>query len=176
MTLTQNYFEIFDLPLAFEVDVAALTPRYRELQKQFHPDRFADQDAATQREAVQMAAHINAGFDTLRDNVQRARYLLELAGHPLALEKTTVGDTDFLMAQMDLREELEEVEELDQIDSLRAEANEWLRNLTREFGIDYAEQDWVEAADTVRKMQFMARFLEEVKQVEERLEDAEYDE
>lgn len=176
MSLTKNYFEIFGLPVEFGLDVAGLTPRYRELQKQYHPDRFADKSSLEQREAVQFAAHINAGFDVLKDRVQRARYLLELAGHPIALEKTTVGDTDFLMAQMELREELDEVEELDQIDGLRAEVSEWLDNLSREFAIDYTEQDWIEAADTVRKMQFMAKFLEEVRRVEERLEDAEFDE
>lgn len=175
MELTQNYFEIFGLPVGFSIDAPALTPAYRELQKRYHPDRYADRPAAEQRLAVQQAALINAAYDALREPVARARYLLELAGHPIAMEKATVSDIDFLNAQMELREELEEVEALDQLDGLRAEVNEWLENLIREFAIDYSAQDWSEAADTVRKMQFMLRFLEDVRQVEERLEDAELD-
>ncbi len=176
MNLTQNYFDVFGLLPAYELDLSALTQAYRELQKQYHPDRFAGQDAAAQREAVQWAAHINSGFEMLKDDVQRARYLLELAGHPVAMEKATVSDADFLMGQMELREELEEAEGFEQLEALKAEVAEWLRNLQREFVLDYREQDWGEAADTVRKMQFMARFLDEVKLVEERLEDAEFDE
>ena len=175
MELTQNYFEIFGLPVGFVLDVSALTPTYRELQKRYHPDRFADRPAAEQRLAVQQAALINAAYDALREPVARARYLLELAGHPVAMEKATVSDVDFLNAQMELREELEEVVEIDQLGSLRAEVQDWLNNLIREFGIDYSAQDWPEAADTVRKMQFMMRFLDDVRLVEERLEDAELD-
>jgi molecular chaperone HscB len=173
--LTQNYFVLFNLPVGFDVDLAGLTPMYRELQKQYHPDRFAGKPAEQQRHAVQFAALINAAYDTLREPVQRARYLLELAGHPVAIEKSTVGDVDFLAAQMELREELEEVDNLEQLAALRKEVEEWLCNLIREFGIDYAAEDWTEAADTVRKMQFMNRFLDELRLTQERLEDAEYD-
>lgn len=175
MTTTPDYFHLFNLPRAFELDVADLMPRYRELQKQFHPDRYAAQPADLQRLAVQKAADINAGFATLKDPVTRARHLLALAGHPLNIETATVSDTDFLMAQMDMRELLEEADDLAQLAGLREEAQEWLDNLGREFAIDHREADWSEAADTVRKMQFMLRFIEEVCAQEARLEDEDFE-
>lgn len=171
-----DYFLLFDLPRSYDIDIVALQPRYRELQRQFHPDRFAAEAADVQRASVQKAADINAGFSVLKDPVQRARHLLELAGYPLNIESTTVSDTDFLMAQMELREQLDEAETLEQMASLRAEAEDWLQNLGREFAIDHGEGDWSEAADTVRKMQFMSRFIEEVRQQEAQLEDDDYDE
>ena len=171
-----DYFQLFDLPAGFETDNDVLQQRYRELQRQFHPDRFAAEPADVQRVAVQRAADINAGFSTLKDPVQRARHLLALADHPLFLESTTVSDTDFLMAQMDLREQLDEAETLAQMADLRAEAEDWLHNLVREFAIDYRAGDWPEAGDTVRKMQFMSRFIEEVRQQEAQLEDDDFDE
>jgi molecular chaperone HscB len=173
---TTNYFQLFDLPATFDLDVSTLLPRYRELQRQFHPDRFAAEPADRQREAVQKAADINMAFNSLKDPVARARHLLVLAGHPLETESATVSDTDFLMAQMDLREQLEEAEGMDQLAGLREEAAEWLDNLGREFTIDYREGDWNEAADTVRKMQFMSRFIVEVQAAEARLEDEDAEE
>lgn len=119
---------------------------------------------------------INAGFVVLKDTVLRARHLLELAGHPVHVESTTVSDTDFLMAQMEMREQLDEAESLAQMAELRADADDWLQNLAREFAIDYRDGDWSEAGDTVRKMQFMSRFIEEVCQQEAQLEDDEFDE
>lgn len=172
---TSNHFELFNLTPAFEVDEALLLPRYRELQKQFHPDRFAAEPADVQRAAVQKAADINTAFATLRDPVLRARHLLALAGHTLNIESATVSDADFLIAQLELREQLEEADELAVLAGLREEAEDWLANLGREFAIDYREQDWAEAADSVRKMQFMSRFLDEISDAEARLEDAEYE-
>lgn len=176
VNLKQNYFELFGLPVSFELDIPALTPIYRDLQKQYHPDRFADADSATQRSAVQFASFINEALETLKNPVKRAMYLLQLAGHSVSIEQTTVADTDFLMGQMELREELEEAETFEQLDALKKEVGEWLASLSREFVIDYAEKDFSEAADTVRKMQFMSRFLDEVRVVEERMEDEEFDE
>lgn len=170
-----NYFQLFNLSPAFELDEAGLLPRYRELQRQFHPDRVAAEPAGVQRLAVQKAADINTAFSTLRDPVLRARHLLALAGHPLDIESSTVADTDFLMAQMELREQLEEADDLATLAALREEAGDWLQSLGREFALDHREQDWAEAADTVRKMQFMSRFLDEVQDAEARLEDAEYE-
>lgn len=170
-----NYFDLFNLTPAFELDAEALQPRYRELQRQFHPDRFAAEAADVQRAAVQKAADINTAFSTLRDPVLRARHLLALAGHALNIESSTVSDTDFLMAQMELREQLEEADDFSQLADLREEAEEWLASLGREFAIDHREQDWSEAADTVRKMQFMSRFIDEVSDREARMEDEDYE-
>lgn len=166
-----DYFQLFNLPPAFELDVAALMSRYRDLQRQFHPDRFAAEPAEVQRVAVEKAANINAAFAALKEPVARARHLLALAGHPVSIESATVSDTDFLMAQMELREQLEVADGPDRLAGLRDEAQEWLDNLGREFAIDHREADWGEAADTVRKMQFLLRFIEEVREHEARFDD-----
>lgn len=170
-----DYFQLFNLPHAFELDTAALSPRYRELQREFHPDRFAAEPADVQRVAVQKAADINAAFAALKDPVARARHLLALAGHAVNIESATVSDTDFLMAQMELREQLEDASEPAQLADLRADAEEWLGNLGREFAIDYREADWGEAGDTVRKMQFMRRFIDEVGVAEARMDDEDFE-
>ena len=59
MDLSTNYFALFGLPVDFALDAAALAPRWRELQREYHPDRHAGQDAAAQRQAEQLSAHIN---------------------------------------------------------------------------------------------------------------------
>ncbi len=171
MDQNTNHFSLFGLPVAFALDAAALQSVWRELQRQHHPDRHGQADAAGQRQAVQMAARINTAYETLRDPVKRARYLLELAGHGIDGERGTVADTDFLMAQMDLREQLDEAGSLQEMDALEDEAQDWLDSLLREFPLDYQSQDWLEAADTLRKMQFMTRLLEEIREQRERLED-----
>jgi len=169
--LRSTYFELFGLEPVFAVDVDQLQTRWRDLQRQFHPDRHAQDDAAGRQQALQMAAHVNAAHDTLRDPVKRAGYLLQLAGHGIDGERSTIADTDFLMTQMELREQLDEAESLETLDALEADAADWRDNLLREFPIDYAARDWSEAADTLRKLHFMARLLAEIQAERERLED-----
>lgn len=36
----ENYFDVFDLPLSYELDTSKVTKQYREKLKQLHPDKF----------------------------------------------------------------------------------------------------------------------------------------
>ena len=105
--LGKNYFELFGLPVTYEVDLADLASRYRELQRRFHPDRYAAGPDSERRLSVQMAAQINAAYQALRDPVARGRYLLGLGGVNTDEETDTRMDPAFLMEQMELREALD---------------------------------------------------------------------
>lgn len=171
MDLNTNFFTLFGLPTDFAVDVPALTPRWRDLQREHHPDRFAGQGAAVQREAEQRSALVNTAYETLRDPVKRAHHLMQLAGRGQDGERATIADTDFLMTQMELREQLDEAEAPHELEAIEAEARDWHDSLLREFPLDYAAGDWPEAADTLRKLQFMNRLLAEIGERRDRFED-----
>lgn len=101
---SRDYFELFQLTPQFDLDPDDLAARFRNLQRAFHPDRFAGQDAGEQRAAAQLSADINAGYRVLRDPVARAGFMLQRLGCDLkALERQPL-DGDFLMQQMHLRE------------------------------------------------------------------------
>ena len=53
MNLQSNDFELFGLVERFAQDRPALDARWKELQRQAHPDKFAAQGAAAQRVAMQ---------------------------------------------------------------------------------------------------------------------------
>lgn len=48
-----NYFELFDFPVSFDLDTGELSRRYRLLQQQFHPDRFASSGEREKLNALQ---------------------------------------------------------------------------------------------------------------------------
>lgn len=173
--LNKNYFELFDLPQSFEVDSEVLSLRYRDMQRLVHPDRFADADEQQRLAAVQQTAHLNDAFQTLKEPLRRARYLLGLLGVPVD-DTDTRMDTGFLLEQMELRERLEAVRSAsDPFEALNAtreavEAKErdLIELLRRDFS-DGAESSLQRARDSVRKLQFMQRLLEEVNRMEEDL-------
>lgn len=53
-----NYFSLFSLPVRYDLDTQVLAGRYQDLQRQYHPDRFAAGDAKEQAQALTMAATI----------------------------------------------------------------------------------------------------------------------
>ncbi len=78
--LTQNYFELFSLPVSFTVELQQLSANFRALQQSVHPDRYANASAQEKRLSVQRAAQINEAHQVLKSPQRRARYILELQG------------------------------------------------------------------------------------------------
>src|SRR5258706_13850206 len=100
----RNHFELLGLPVSYSVDPARLEQGYRDLQGRVHPDRFASGSDAERRVAMQWATRANEAYRTLRDPLERARYLLHLKGYDTGEESNTSMPADFLMQQMEWRE------------------------------------------------------------------------
>jgi molecular chaperone HscB len=173
--LKQDYFRLFDLPLGFALDQAQLGERYRALQGQLHPDRYASRPASEQRLAVQYSALVNEAYATLRKPLTRALYLMQLAGYS---EEAIAGqqiDGGFLMMQMELREKLESIPQLvdpdEVLDHLVQEITDDLDELRAQFAQDYAAQDMNSAAKCCIKMQYLDKLLLEAERLESNLMD-----
>jgi molecular chaperone HscB len=81
-----DYFRVFGIPTAFDVDAADLEKRYKEMTKVLHPDRFARADHQARRASLERSVQLNEAWQTLKDAIRRAEYLLSLRG-------VDVGDT-----------------------------------------------------------------------------------
>lgn len=103
----QDFFQLFNLPAVFKIDSAALERSFLGLQAQVHPDKFAHLSDAERRLSMQWATRVNEGYQTLRNPLNRARYLLLQHGVDTQEESNTAMPVDFLMQQMEWREALE---------------------------------------------------------------------
>jgi molecular chaperone HscB len=170
MTLDENHFQIFGVPVRFDVDLEALERRFRELQREVHPDRFARASQADQRVSMQLATRVNEAYQTLKSPLTRAGYLLQLQGIDPEFETNTAMPAEFLADQMERRETLEEVvaasdwERLIAISSnLRTEQDALFGRIERQL----EAQDWKEAATTLRQLKFLDKLSEEIGEAEE---------
>ncbi len=75
-----DYFTLFGLTPNYAIDSEQLTHRFQELQRQYHPDRFATCSEQEKMQALQHAATINAAYQSLRHPLKRAEYMLLLHG------------------------------------------------------------------------------------------------
>ena len=64
-----------------------------------------------QQLAADQSSLVNKAFETLKDPLKRAEYLLALRGHPINEEDTLLdAQQDLLMDVMEVRQQLEEAE------------------------------------------------------------------
>jgi len=104
MKLDSDDFEIFGIERRFSQSRPVLDARWRALQAEVHPDRFATEGAAGQRVAMQWALRVNEAYERLKDPLKRAAYLCDLNGAPIGAETNTAMPADFLVQQLEWRE------------------------------------------------------------------------
>jgi molecular chaperone HscB len=150
---------LFGLPARFAQDRAAIDVRWKELQREAHPDRFAAQGASAQRLAMQWSVRINEAYQRLKDPLRRAAYLCELGGAAVHAESNTSMPAQFLMQQMAWREALDEARTTADVDVLQAEVlaarNAVLAQCAQALDV---QRDLAKAVSLVRSLMFIERF------------------
>jgi molecular chaperone HscB len=173
MSLKANHFEVFDLPITFEIDDQILAQRYRELQRTVHPDNYAQASERERRLAMQKSTQVNEAFQTLKNPLARGHYLLQLQGIDTNAASDTMIDPEFLMMQMELREELATIKRqpqpLEALNRLLQRLEQQIQQLTITLSQQLTQQNWSAAHDSVRQWQFFQRLHEETLRLEEEL-------
>jgi len=163
MNLQSNDFELFGVPVQFAQDRAALDARWKALQREAHPDKFAAQGAAAQRLAMQWSVRINEAYQRLKDPLKRASYLCELHGAPIDAHNNTAMPPHFLMQQMHWREALDEAKTIQNMEEIASEVNkderEQLSKIEQSLDVN---KDFSQAAQQVRSLMFIERCAHEV--------------
>jgi molecular chaperone HscB len=163
---SRNHFELFGLPERFGIDPGALDRRYRALQSEIHPDRFATSGETERRVALQSSARVNEAYSALKDPVTRAQYLLSLHGVDALAESDSSLPLDFLERQLERREVAS--------DALRARDAPALEALLADVRADYAalephlaalldaDSAWSAARMRVRELKFLGKLAADV--------------
>lgn len=156
--LAQDDFLLFELPRRQALARAELDARWRTLQAQVHPDRFASAGAVEQQLALQWALRVNEAYQRLKDPITRAAYLCGL--HGVDANERTLLPRSVLMQQMDWREALEAAGDPAAVQALADTVAAHREALSSELVRHIDEhQDWPAAAGCVQALMFIAKFL-----------------
>jgi molecular chaperone HscB len=175
LDLSQSYFELFEQPLSFNIDLAQVHENQQKQQAKFHPDRFVNASDQEKRLSVQQASWVNEAYQTLANPVKRAGYMLEVSGLDMKDESQTTADIEFLMEQIALREQMEEVRDkqdpIEECDNIIKHLKIRSKEISDDFSTKF-ESGNLEAAKLVsRKMQFVQRISEQVMDLQFQLEE-----
>jgi molecular chaperone HscB len=120
-----NYFELFEIPVALQVDPSSIQKKFYELSRKYHPDYYAQSGEAEQLEALEKSSMVNKAYKTFQNPDQTIRYVLQL--HKLIEEEEKYQlDNEFLMEVMEINEELMDVDEEAGLKKTREKANQLL--------------------------------------------------
>lgn len=162
--LQQNYYQLFDLPQSFMLDMTVLKSKMRTLQQEYHPDNFAN-DSELSTSALSISSYINHAYNTLLNPLTRAIYLLELAKITVDLVHDTKFTPEFLFKQIELRESIEEAESASDIDALE-EIEQQLKdeadNLVVTINQYFAVQQYNEIIELIKQLSFYDKLLQVV--------------
>ncbi|MCL4121153.1 UNVERIFIED_CONTAM: hypothetical protein GTU68_064300 [Idotea baltica] len=168
------YFSLFDIEPDFSLNLDDLSQRYLHRAKQVHPDCFIGAPDTEKRRALEQSAQLNDAYNTLKNSASRAYYMLTFQGKLLPKEQT-IQDPEFLIQQIEWRDELETLVEEKSIDTLnvfKRRMYKTIENIEQEFSKCWdSSEHRVRAERLMRRLQFLDKLLADVRHVEEQIDD-----
>ena len=115
-----DFFQVFGLQRAFQVDLQALEHEFHRLSRKVHPDRFARAGDKERQWSLADTALLNDAYRTLKDPLSRTEYLLKLEGAEIGEEFAAANGKDKRDPSRVPADLLEEVFELNmQLEEMR---------------------------------------------------------
>ncbi len=166
INFSSDHFSLLGLTPAFRIDTLSLDKRFREIQARVHPDRFAHAGESERRVSLQWATRVNEAYQTLKNPLTRAQYLLDLAGKSVDMENNTSMPPEFLMEQMEWREavaEARQAQEYGELEQLHHRVRQRMNKRYEQLAELLDDQrDYALAADRVRRLMFLEKLLAEI--------------
>ncbi|EKM61045.1 uncharacterized protein PHACADRAFT_51528, partial [Phanerochaete carnosa HHB-10118-sp] len=152
-----TYFDIMGLshsPNRFDVDPMDLKHRFRELQRNIHPDKWSAKGKDAQEVAVELSSAVNKAYSTLLNPYTRAEYILQLEDIHIG-ESESLNDPELIMEVMEAREELESAESREDVERIREENQEKIDELVPELSAAVIVKDWGTVKNATVKLKYL---------------------
>jgi molecular chaperone HscB len=147
-----DYFAFFALPRRLELDIAALEREFYRMSRKLHPDVYARASAQEQAWALEQSSRLNDAYRTLRDPIERTKYLLGLEG--VLLEEQSRSATDKARATGEEKKQVVPPDLLEEVFDLNMQLQEL--KVEKQMGADDPELRQELAA---HKQHFEAKLL-----------------
>ena len=154
--LKKNFFELFNIDIAVDINKSELDEKLKALQIKFHPDKFASGSDVEKRLALQLSSHINDGYKILSDIVLRIEYILKINDF-VKDESKTINDASFLQEQIEYNELIESLNEQYDDDLVSNHLNKiksHLKNSIEDIKLSFKSKNYESMWQNLSKLRF----------------------
>ncbi len=158
-----NHFQKFNLEAKFQINLSELETKYLQPQQQCHPDTARDQTEAEINSIL-----INQAYQTLKNPIKRAIYLLQLQGINIDSEDCIIKPSqENLIFIMELREEiLDSGNDQTQIDLIKNKVKKIIAGEMTQITDLLTEQKYQEAAQKLIKLKYLDKIIFDLKNIQ----------
>lgn len=171
LSIADNYFSQFELPVGYDIDLDRLNGQFRELQTIVHPDRYAAAEDEQRLQAIKLSSYLNEAYETLKSPLRRAGYLLQLQGVDIEQVEQSDLDPELLFEQMRLRESLAELPKdesaLERLEELHHATSARLAQRQQDFAGFLAGASLGPAKQMFHELQFLTKLQAEIEKAED---------
>ncbi len=161
---TLDHFQRLGLERGFAVETAELDRRYFALQRQLHPDRFVKKTPRERAVSQIQAASLNEAYETLRDPLARAVYLLRLQGIELEpASGQTISDPALLMEAMEMREALSEAADDETVQAVAADVESQRKAGFDQLATAFAQNDTTRARTQALRLKYLTKLADDIR-------------
>ena len=163
-----NYFELFGLPISFQINQQELKRKFYSLSRKFHPDFVAQENENDKNTALEISSQINKAYKTFQQPEETIKYVLQLKGLLEEEEKYQLSP-DFLMEMMELNENLEEAKSTGVVDTIN-ESKHSINDIEKEIYLPVKTiiEDYLDGVTTtadllkVKEYYFKKKYLKRI--------------
>ena len=162
--LKKNFFELFNIEIAIDVNKSELDEKVKVLQNKFHPDKFSSGSDFEKRLALQISSHVNDGYKILGDIILRIEYILKINNF-VKDESKTINDINFLQEQIEYSELVESLN--DNFDSKIIENSlsnikSLLKTTVHSIKLSFESNDFENVWQNLSKLRFYIKNINEL--------------
>ena len=157
-----DHFARLGLAPDYVVDPTLLDLRYFERQRLLHPDRFATRTPRERALSQQQATALNEAYETLKDPLRRADYILLLRRHAANPDGCNlVNDPALLTEALEMREELAEAGSAAEISFLEERTGRDIEACVADLADAFASDDFEAASRLATRLKYLRKLADD---------------
>ncbi|CAI2377853.1 unnamed protein product [Moneuplotes crassus] len=158
-----DHFELFDIKEDYDIDIEKLDETFYQLQQMFHPDRFTmTGDEDLMENSTTYSSFINNSYKLLKDDLERAKYILKKKGYKALEEGDQISDIEYLQQIMEIREEIESSETQEELNVLKADTLLKKQTIVEKVSSLFKAEAYEEIIETLVQLRYTIRILEAI--------------